>query len=108
MKNFVTIIGCLAIATSLGLAQTTDTQNNIGAAGVGSTAPGHDPAFHASGGTGHGVGINGGTHTGSVIGSPYGAAGAQNTNSARGQTNAAGWQQNRTQTLHPSPSPHSP
>jgi hypothetical protein len=104
MKKLLTTIGCLAFATSLAFAQSGSGPNNTGAAGNGAqTYPGHDPAFHASGGTGHGVGINGGTHTGTVIGSPYGAAGTQNTNrarSARSQTNS--------HSLHARPPAHSP
>jgi hypothetical protein len=101
MKKLLTTIGCLAFASSVALGQSGSGPNNTGAAGAGAQSyPGHDPAFHASGGTGHGVGINGGTHTGTVIGSPYGAAGAQNTNSARSRTNS--------HSLHARPPAHSP
>lgn len=118
MKKMITTIGCLAIAASLGVAQTTtaDTQNNIGAAGAGSSAPGHNPAFAPSGGSGHGVGVNGGTHTGSVVGTPVNSRGAQHMISTRRGTNfivepsGARVQQNapRSNFVRPAPPPSSP
>jgi hypothetical protein len=101
MKKFFVTIGCLGFTTLLGLAQSsTDVPNNLGAAGTGAQPyPGHDPAFHASGGSGHGVGINGGTRSGTIVGTPYSAAGAQPTNRV---------QRTNSHTLHASPPRHSP
>ena len=90
MKKFVATIGGLSLATSLVLAQTGSSGSGGATAGTqrGATNTGippsyqHDPAFGASGGSGHSVGVRGGTHSGPMVSTPNPSAGASvnNTN----------------------------
>jgi hypothetical protein len=95
MKKFVTIIGGLSLATSLALAQTgssgpAGTQHGVATNTGAPPSYQYDPAFGASGGSGHGVGINGGTHSGPLVGSPHVSTSAATNDSAFGASGGSG------------------